>query len=77
MTGLAHPALRIVPDEQDQVPRLERFRAAHPGVVTGEFTRGCWQAWMPEPSGGTVVTRYSLRELPGKLAELPGGADDY
>ena len=26
-------ALSLVPDEEDQVPRLERFRAAHPEVV--------------------------------------------
>jgi hypothetical protein len=26
-------ALWLVPDEQDQVPRLEQFRAAHPEVV--------------------------------------------
>jgi hypothetical protein len=47
------------------------------GVVIGEFVRGCWQAWIPEPAGGTLVTRYSLRELLDKLAELLGGADDH
>ena len=26
-------ALSLVPDEPDQVPRLERFRAEHPEVV--------------------------------------------
>ena len=26
-------ALSLVPDEEDQVPRLEQFRAAHPEVV--------------------------------------------
>ena len=26
-------ALSLVPDEPDQVPRLERFRAAHPEVI--------------------------------------------
>jgi hypothetical protein len=29
----ARAALRIAPNEQDQVPRLERFRADHPEVV--------------------------------------------
>jgi hypothetical protein len=33
VTGPALPALWIVPDEQDQVPRLEQFRADHPEVV--------------------------------------------
>jgi hypothetical protein len=78
VTGPARPALRLMPDEPDQVPRLERFRA-HPGVVIGECIRGCWQAWIPEPAGGTVVTRYSLRELLDRLAELlgVGSADDH
>ena len=77
MTGRAQPALWLVPDEPDQVPRLERFRVAHPGVVIGEFVRGCWQAWIPESAGGTVVTRYSLRQLLDRLAELLGDADDH
>jgi hypothetical protein len=77
VTGPARPASWIVTDEPDQVRRLERFRVAHPGVVIGEVIRGCWQAWIPEPAGGTVVTRYSLRELLDRLAELLGGADDH
>ena len=26
-------AMSLVPDEEDQVPRLERFRAAHPEII--------------------------------------------
>jgi hypothetical protein len=41
---LARAALGLAPDEPDQVPRLQRYRAAHPGVIiaAGEF--GTWQA---------------------------------
>ncbi len=70
---IVRPALRLVPDEPDQVPRLAAFRAAHPDVIIGEFGFGAWQARIPEPAGETVTTRYTLRELLDKLDELTGG----
>lgn len=72
----SYPVLRLVPDEPDQVMRLQRFRVAHPGVVIGEGGFGTWQARIPEPDGETVTTRHTLRELLDKLGELlaePGG----
>jgi hypothetical protein len=71
--GLMRPALRTVPNEPDQVPRLQRYRAAHPDVAiaAGEF--GTWQALIPEPAGETVITRHRLRDLLDKLDELAGG----
>jgi len=72
---LGRPALRAVPDEQDHVPRLARFREAHPDVMVGAG-RGFWQAVIPEPAGETVITRYTLRELLDKLDELTGGEQD-
>jgi hypothetical protein len=41
---LTRAALGLAPAEPDQVPRLERYRAAHPDVIiaAGEF--GTWQA---------------------------------
>jgi hypothetical protein len=71
MTGPAHSALRLVPDEPDQVPRLARFREERPGVAISEGL-GYWQGCIPEPSGETVITRYRLRELLDKLDELTG-----
>jgi hypothetical protein len=53
-------------DELDQVPRLARFRDQHPGVLIREGL-GFWQAVIPEPTGETVITRYTLRELLDKL----------
>ena len=63
--------LRLVPDELDQVIRLARFRSAHPDVIVGDGGFGTLQARIPEPSGETVITRYTLKELLDKLDELP------
>ena len=78
--GLTRPALRMVPDEPDQVFRLQEFRAAHPDVILGKGEFGTWQARIPHRSGETVTIRYTLRELLDRLGELlaendgaPGG----
>jgi hypothetical protein len=47
--------LRLVPDEYDQVFRLDRFRQAHPAVVVGAGN-GWWQAVIPAPDGEIVTT---------------------
>lgn len=64
--------LSLMQDELDQVSRLARFRDQHPGVLIREGF-GYWQAVIPEPSGETVITRYTLRELLDKLDDLTGG----
>jgi hypothetical protein len=69
---LPRVALRLVPDEPDQVPRLQAFRAAHPEVIIGDGGFGTWQARIPEPNGEIVITRYRLVELLDKLDELTG-----
>jgi hypothetical protein len=61
--------LRLVPDEYDQVLRLDRFRQNHPAVVVGAGN-GWWQAVIPAPDGEIVTTRYTLRALLDKLDEL-------
>jgi hypothetical protein len=63
-------ALRLADDEPDQVLRLQAFRATHPEVIIGDGGFGTWQARIPEPSGETVTTRYTLRELLDRLDEL-------
>lgn len=45
--------------------RLAHYR----GVLIHEGT-GYWQAQIPELLGETVITRYTLRELLGKLDDL-------
>ena len=68
----ARPALRLVADEPCQVMRLQAFRAAHPDVVIGTGEFGTWQARIPEPSGETIITRYTLKPFLDKLDELTG-----
>jgi hypothetical protein len=54
-----------------QLFRLARFRAQHPMVViTQHASFGFWQAWIPVSNGGSVITRYVLRELLDELDEL-------
>jgi hypothetical protein len=72
VNGHTRPALWTVPNEPDQVPRLRRFRDEHPGVTVRPGT-GYWQAFIPEPNGETVLTRYLLRELLDKLDEVLAG----
>jgi hypothetical protein len=56
-----------------QLIRLDRFRAQHPGaVIKRDDGFGYWQAWMPAGNGGTVITRYGLKDLLDKLDELLG-----
>ena len=58
-------ALSLVPDEPDQVPRLERFRAEHPEVVV--LLRGpVPTAWV----GGRKIVRQTLRDLLDDLEEM-------
>ncbi len=55
-------ALSLVPDEPDQVPRLERFRARHPEVII--LLRGP----MPTAHAGSVkIQRITLREVLDEL----------
>jgi hypothetical protein len=58
-------ALSLVPDEENQVPRLERFRAAHPEVVI--LLRGTLpRAWV----GSRKIERPTLRGLLDELEEI-------
>ncbi len=69
--------LGLVPDEPDQVPRLQAFRAAHPEVTIGDGGFGTWQARIPEENGEIVTSRHTLRELLDRLDELcPSAAGD-
>jgi hypothetical protein len=66
-------ALSLVQDEPDQVPRLERFRAAHPEVII--LLRGAMlKAWV----GGRKIARPTLRGLLDELDEVfpPDAAGD-
>ena len=71
MNGRARPALSLVPDDADQVPRLSQFRQAHPGIAIHAGS-GYWQAQIPQPAGEQIITRYRLRELLDMLDTLTG-----
>jgi hypothetical protein len=57
--------LSLVPDEDDQVPRLQRFRTAHPEVII--LLRGTLpKAWV----GSRKIERHTLRGLLDELEEI-------
>ena len=60
----SHAALSAAPDEEDQVPRLERFRAAHPVLLLGT----CPKAWV----GDQKIEHPTLRGLLDGLEEIFG-----
>ena len=63
----------------EHLQRLDRFRALYPAVVIDRVDGfGFWQAWTPESTGGTVITRYLLQDLLNELDDLhaPDPADD-
>lgn len=72
MMAANRAALSLVPDEPDQVPRLEQFRAAHPEVVI--LLRGALpRAWV----GSRKIERSTLRGLLDELEEIfPPDAKD-
>ena len=58
-------ALSLVPDEENQVPRLERFRAAHPEIVI-LLLGACPKAWVE----GQKIEHPTLRGLLDELEEI-------
>lgn len=64
-------ALWLVPDGEDQVLRLERFRAAHPEVVI--LLRGAMpKAWVKGGKIECATLRGLLDELDKVLSSCPG-----
>ncbi len=61
----SHAALPATPDEQDHVARLERFRAAHPGVPV-LLLGACPKAWI----GDQKIENRTLRGLLDDLEEF-------
>ncbi|HEY6310698.1 MAG TPA: hypothetical protein VIY52_07810 [Streptosporangiaceae bacterium] len=58
-------AMSLVLDEEDQVPRLERFRVGHPEVVI--LLLGAWpKAWLD----GQKIEHPTLRGLLDELEEI-------
>jgi hypothetical protein len=73
---MLRPVLRsravTVLEPSAQLWRLRRFCAQNPSVVIKRF--GFWQAWIPVSNGGTVITRYVLKDLLDKLEGILSSA---
>jgi hypothetical protein len=74
--GLVRHGLPGPLGEPSQLLRLAQFRTSHPEVIIGDGGFSTLQARIPEPSGETVITRYTLRELLDKLEEVIAVQDD-
>ena len=60
----------VPPPSQDQVPRLQAFRAEHPDIEIAspaDSRTGMWPAYR---GGKIVVVKFGLCQLPGRLDEL-------
>ena len=76
MTGPHRPRPSLMPDELDQVLRLNRYRRDHPGVTVCHGP-GYWQAQIPQHNSETVITRYQLKDLLDKLDTLTGPPEGH
>jgi len=59
----------VPPPGEDQVPRLQAFRAEHPDIEIAspaDSRTGMWLAYQ----GGTILVKFGLCQLPGRLDEL-------
>jgi hypothetical protein len=63
--------MHAVPDEpEDAVPRLERFRAAHPEITITAPGRGRSAFWKAERGNEHLCHAYWLRQLLDKLETI-------
>ena len=60
----------VPPPGEDQVPRLQAFRAEHPDIEIASPAGSGTGVW-PAYQGGTIlVVRFGLCQLPGRRDEL-------
>jgi len=60
----------VPPPGEDQVPRLQAFRAEHPDIEIASPAGSRTGMW-PAHQGGTIlVVKFGLRQLPGRRDEL-------
>jgi len=58
----------VVPPSEGQVPRA--FRAAHPDIEIASPAGSRTGRWPAYQGGTTLVVKFGLRQLPGRLDEL-------
>ena len=61
----------VPPPGKGQVPRLRAFRAEHPDVEIASPAGSRTGRWPAYRGGKALVVRSGLRQLPGRLDELP------
>jgi hypothetical protein len=66
------PAIRLTHEDHATLVRLERFQREHPGIEVHSGL-GYWQAIIPEDTGSTIVTRYTLTVLLDRLDAVLSG----
>lgn len=64
--------MRAVPDEYDQVARLERFRQSHPDVIVAAppVNPGIPKQWMASRNNKMLTTCHDLRMLLDELEQM-------
>lgn len=60
----------VVPPSEGQVPRLRAFRAEHPDIEIASPAGSRTGRWPAYQGGTTLVVKFGLRQLPGRLDEL-------
>lgn len=69
------PAIRLTHEDHATLTRLERFQREHPGIEIHPGL-GFWQAIIPEDTGSTIITRYTLTALLDRLDVIVNGESD-
>ena len=60
----------VPPSSQDQVPRLQAFRAEHLDIEIASPADSRTGIWAAYQGGKIVVVEFGLCQLPGRLDEL-------
>jgi hypothetical protein len=60
----------VLPPSEGQVPRLRAFRAEHPDIEIASPGRLAHGQVAGYQGGKTLVVKFGLRQLPGRLDEL-------
>ena len=60
----------VPPPGEGQVPRLRAFRAEHPDIEIAGPAGSRTGRWPAYRGGKTLVVKFGLRQLPGRLDEL-------
>ena len=60
----------VPPPSEDQVPRLQAFRAEHPDIEIASPAGSRTGMWSADRGGTILVVKFGLCQLPGRRDEL-------